>query len=76
MGWWMDNELEMVWKEAVLAYYKVLSWNFPGGAEKKYEEPQLGEPVFGPRFESGTFWILCRSDNYSILTLELLLLSC
>lgn len=28
---------------------------FTGGAEKKYEEPQFGEPVFGPRFESGTF---------------------
>jgi hypothetical protein len=26
-----------MWKEAVLTYFEVLSWNFLGGAEENYE---------------------------------------
>lgn len=26
-----NNELENMWKELVIAHFKVLSWNLPGG---------------------------------------------
>jgi hypothetical protein len=30
----VTNELEEVWKEAHVAYFKILSWNIPGGIEE------------------------------------------
>jgi hypothetical protein len=38
----MNNELERIWQEAVVAYFKVLSWNLPRETEKNRENPQLG----------------------------------
>jgi hypothetical protein len=35
----MNNELERIWKEAVVASYKVLSQHLPGGTEKIHETP-------------------------------------
>jgi hypothetical protein len=33
----MYNELERAWKEAVVAYFNVLSRQFPGETEENYE---------------------------------------
>jgi hypothetical protein len=30
----MCNELEIKWKEAVVTYFKVLSWHLPGGTKE------------------------------------------
>jgi hypothetical protein len=37
MGWLKDNELERMWKEAVVAFLKVLSRHLPGGTEENDE---------------------------------------
>jgi hypothetical protein len=34
----MNNELERIWKEAVVAYFNVLSRHLPGEAEENYEK--------------------------------------
>jgi hypothetical protein len=34
----MNNELETIWKEVVVAYFKVLSERLPGGSEKIHEK--------------------------------------
>jgi hypothetical protein len=49
----MNDELEMVWKEAVVAYFKVLSRHFPGGTDEN-QEIFIQDNRSGPRFESGT----------------------
>jgi hypothetical protein len=43
----MNNELETMWKEAVMAAFKVISWHLPRGTEENHEKPQSGYPVFG-----------------------------
>jgi hypothetical protein len=30
----MNNELERMWKEAIIALFKVLSWHLPGETER------------------------------------------
>jgi hypothetical protein len=35
----MIDELERIWKEAVLALFKVLSRHLSGGTEENHEEP-------------------------------------
>jgi hypothetical protein len=47
------NELERMWKEAVMVKFKVLYQHLPGGTEEN-QEPQSAQPVSGPRFEPGT----------------------
>jgi hypothetical protein len=37
-----NNESKRMWKEAVMASFKVLSWHLPGGAEKKHENSDSG----------------------------------
>jgi hypothetical protein len=55
----MNNELEMIWKKAIVVYFKVQR-HLPGGDEEIYEEPQPGYPDFGLRFEPGTSRIWSR----------------
>jgi hypothetical protein len=38
----VSDELERMWKEAVMAYFKVLSRHFPGGTEENHEKPRSG----------------------------------
>jgi hypothetical protein len=38
IGWLMNNHLERIWKEVVMAYLKVLSWHLPGGTEENHEK--------------------------------------
>lgn len=37
----MNDTLEGMWKEAAVAYFKVLAWTLPGGTEEIHEIPQL-----------------------------------
>jgi hypothetical protein len=36
IGWLMDDELENIWKEEIVAKIMVLSWHLPGGAEENH----------------------------------------
>jgi hypothetical protein len=36
------NEMERMWKETVVAYFKVPSLNLAGGTEEKHETPKSG----------------------------------
>jgi hypothetical protein len=36
-GCLMNNELERMWREVVMAKHKVLSGNLPGGTEENHE---------------------------------------
>jgi hypothetical protein len=36
----MNNELEIMWKEAIVADFNVLSRHFAEGTEKNHENPQ------------------------------------
>jgi hypothetical protein len=37
----LNNKLEMMWKKAVTAYFKVLSSHFPKETEEKHEKSQV-----------------------------------
>jgi hypothetical protein len=34
----VNNELELIWREAVVEYVQIISWHLPGGTEKKHEK--------------------------------------
>jgi hypothetical protein len=38
----VSNELERMWKEAVLAEFKAIFRYLPGGTEENHEKPQSG----------------------------------
>jgi hypothetical protein len=35
----MNDELEKIWKEAVMTYFQVLSWNLSVGSKENHEKP-------------------------------------
>jgi hypothetical protein len=35
----MDSELERIWKEAVVAYFRALSQHLPGGNMENHDKP-------------------------------------
>jgi hypothetical protein len=37
----VSDELERIWKEVVVAYFKVLSWHLPGGTEKNHKKTSV-----------------------------------
>jgi hypothetical protein len=37
----MNNELKGIWKEILVAYFKVLSWNLSGGTEENHKNLQM-----------------------------------
>jgi hypothetical protein len=39
VGWLMNNELERMCKEAVMTYFKVISWHSPRGTDENHEKP-------------------------------------
>jgi hypothetical protein len=32
----MNEKLERMWKAVVMTYFKIVSWNFPGGTEENH----------------------------------------
>jgi hypothetical protein len=40
----MYNEFERIWKEAVVAKFKVISGRSPGGTEESHEQLKSGSP--------------------------------
>jgi hypothetical protein len=64
----VTSELEWVRKEAVVAYFEVLS-SICLGTQENHDSPQPEEPVCGTRFEPGSFRIL-RSPNHLTMTLS------
>jgi hypothetical protein len=38
----MNDKLERMWKELVVAKFKVLSWDLSGSSEKTHEKPLSG----------------------------------
>jgi hypothetical protein len=64
----VNDEFERMWKKSALALCYVLSQNLPVGTEENHEEPQTGQPVYGPRLESGTSRIRSRIVNHSTTT--------
>jgi hypothetical protein len=59
---WKGSGRKRLWTN--LKYYPVVSW----GTEEKHETPQSGEPMSGPRFETGTSRIGTRIVNHSTTT--------
>jgi hypothetical protein len=58
----MSNELEKMWKEAVVAEFEVLTRHLPGGTEEKHEKNASGDsrsPVIC--FNPGCKGIRCRT---------------
>jgi hypothetical protein len=47
----MSDELESIWREAVLNLIEVPSWNFPGGTEENRQNLPSGQLMFIPRFQ-------------------------
>jgi hypothetical protein len=59
----MNNELEAMWKEAAVAWFKALSRHLPGTTERTQGTPQSGQSVFRPRFKPNTFWMQIGKDT-------------
>jgi len=51
----VNDEMERMWKELVAACFEILSLHLPGVTQGDHEEPQSGQPVSRPRFETETF---------------------
>jgi hypothetical protein len=49
----MNVELEGMWKEMIMAYFKALFWHMCGGSEENHKKSQSGKLVFRPRYEPG-----------------------
>jgi hypothetical protein len=49
----VNNELERMWKEAVMASFKVLSKHLPGGPEEKHEHLSQDSPSLGQELNLG-----------------------
>jgi hypothetical protein len=62
----------MNWKGFVMKRswpnFKVLPRHLPGGTGENQENPQSGQPVSGPRSETGTSRIRSRSVDHSATT--------
>jgi hypothetical protein len=43
----MNNELERIWKEAVMSYLKVLSDHLPGGTEETHKRASVRTVILG-----------------------------
>jgi hypothetical protein len=50
----VNNELDRMWKEAVVASFNALPHHLFGGTEENYQKPQSGYLVSEPTFEPGT----------------------
>jgi hypothetical protein len=60
----MNNKFKKDTKGSGRYLFKALSSHFPGRAEENHENPQSGQSVFEPIFETGTSRIRSRSANH------------
>jgi hypothetical protein len=57
----MNNELERIWKEDVVAQFKILAQHLPGRTKKSHKRTQSGMLVSGQRFEP---WDFLKNKQY------------
>jgi hypothetical protein len=57
----MDDELDRIWKKAVVAYFKAVFQHCPRGTEKRREKPLSRKLESWPRFEPSTSGIRVRN---------------
>jgi hypothetical protein len=50
----VNNEFEMIFNEAVIAEFQILSWHLPTGTDEKQAVPQPGYLVSQPEFKLST----------------------
>lgn len=62
----MDDELGRIWKEAVVAHLKTLSWILPGRTDEVWKF--MSQSVFGTRFDPRTSRIHSRVVNLCAVT--------
>jgi hypothetical protein len=72
----MNDELETMWKEAIIAYFYCYRGIFLERQSKNLENPQTERPVFGPRFERGTSRIRSRRVTQSTTTFGVVFVIC
>jgi hypothetical protein len=69
IGKFVNNELERMWKEVVVAYFKVKSRNSPPrGTEEIHGKPKSRNPVPGRRSEPVISLIRIRGANHWAVT--------
>jgi hypothetical protein len=67
----VQNALDRMWKGAVVAYFKVLSREFPGQTKERSEEPRSESLVSRPRFKlSSSVNLIIESVHFSPLPLS------
>jgi hypothetical protein len=67
------DELEIIWKEAVVAYYEILTPHLRGTTEKRNINV-VRKPVSGLRAEIRTCRILRRNVNYGVTKFRIICL--
>jgi hypothetical protein len=53
--------MKNLWKEVILAYFKVLSWHSPAETEENHKKSQSGQQASQPRFKTGNSQIQVTS---------------
>jgi hypothetical protein len=59
--WWINTELERMWKEAIVGWFEVPSQRLSGGTEKTHEE--LNNDILYPGVDLKP-WSLSRKECY------------
>jgi hypothetical protein len=68
--WLVNDELEMIWKEAVVAYVEALFRHLTECNEENHGKPQSGQPVSGPIFEPSTSEVLTTKPKFEFDLLD------
>jgi hypothetical protein len=63
----INDELEINWKEPVVAYFKILSQDLKEGTRTSNNKiSHLGQPVRGSRSETVTFRVRSKNVNHYV----------
>jgi hypothetical protein len=63
VAWLVNNELERIWMEVVVAQFQVLSWYSPTGAEENRKKHHSAYSAYQLRFKLGTFLMQVRNTT-------------
>lgn len=66
-GLLLNNELDGMWKDVLMAEVEALSWHLLGGTEQNCKKNCCS--LSGPHWESRTFWICSRNACHLAVTL-------